>query len=197
MPHARRYAAAAPATGAVAAAVAIAVAAMMMAGCSGTGAAPQEPDPSAITTPGTAGTTPPPAAGTTAPATAPASAAATSSPSEVTLARLTVERTGGLAGFQDALTVNPDGSWIFEGERSGTTRGQLTAEQRGELARLLAAPAFAVEAQRDVPPGACNDALVYTLRAGGLVVRYDDCPGDGNRPAIAAVVSFVVSATAM
>lgn len=97
-------------------------------------------------------------------------------------------RTGGFAGVQDTLVVQPDGRWRRTRRTAAAASGQLTAPQREELRRLAADPRLAAEATRTRPPTRCRDAFSYTVTVAGTTVGYVDCPADPDRPAAAVEV---------
>jgi hypothetical protein len=161
--------------------------------------------------PGTPVATGPPsptAAVTSAPATPAAPAPGSSGPvpstaapeaAVPTLNRITVMRTGGIAGVMQQVVVTPDGRWVHTDRRTGRTRqGRLTDAQRAEIARLAADPALAGEARAVATRGAaCNDAFAYAVTVGELTIRYDQCPGAGARPVTERLVAAVLDATPM
>jgi hypothetical protein len=115
------------------------------------------------------------------------------------LNQVTITRTGGIAGVMQQVVITPDGRWVYTDRRTGQTRqGQLTDGQRAEIARLTADPALIREA-RGAGGGtaACNDAFAYTVAVGELTVRYDQCPGAGDRPTTERLVAAVLDATPM
>jgi hypothetical protein len=111
---------------------------------------------------------------------------------------ITITRSGGLVGYQQILTIAPDGSWVLTDKRaSSTQRGTMTAAQRQELSRLLADPSFVREARQPPAAGTCNDGIVYTITVGELSSRYDQCGGSAGRPTTNKIVSTALDATAM
>jgi hypothetical protein len=111
---------------------------------------------------------------------------------------LTVTSAGGFAGLRRQIEIAADGSWTFTDLRNGTSqRGQLSAAQRKELARLVSDPALVREARTPAAPGACADAFVYTIVTGELSFRYEQCAGVTKRPRTDQVLELVLSATPM
>ena len=111
---------------------------------------------------------------------------------------VTVTRTGGFAGLMRRIEIAADGSWVFTDMRNGKVhRGKLSTAQRRELARLVADPALAAEARTRPPSGACADAFVYTIVAGELSIRYEQCGGTTKRPRTDEILSLILAATPM
>jgi hypothetical protein len=111
--------------------------------------------------------------------------------------RVTVTRSGGIAGVVQTIRVEADGSWMYTDRRGGApqTRGRLSDSERNRLAALLAAAEFAREARMRPPVGVCNDSFVYSIIVGEISSRYEDCGSAGERPATAAVVALLIDAT--
>jgi hypothetical protein len=104
-----------------------------------------------------------------------------------------VQRTGGIAGVQDEVTVQPDGSWGRAG--SGTaTRGRLPGDRNATLTRMAADPALRAEATRTSPDGACADAFEYTVSVGDVRVGWTDC-GETPPPAASRIARFLLDGT--
>jgi hypothetical protein len=99
---------------------------------------------------------------------------------------ITVQRTGGIAGVQDEVTVQPDGSWGRTGTTAGTS-GRLSADRNATLTRLAADPELRVEAARTTPDDGCADAFEYTLSVGDLRVEWTDC--GATRPPVASRIA--------
>jgi hypothetical protein len=115
----------------------------------------------------------------------------------VSSATVKVSRSGGIAGLNQLLQINPDGSWVFTDRRSGSSKqGRLTAAQLLQLRELTSAPALLADARLPAPPIACADGITWVISVGELTVREEQC-GGGNRPAIDAVIRLVTDATAM
>lgn len=105
-------------------------------------------------------------------------------------------RTGGFAGVQDTLVVQPDGRWRRTQRTAPAVSGQLTAPQQEQLRRLAADPRLAAEAARTPPPTGCRDAFSYTVTVAGTTVSYVDCPADPDQPVAAAeLVRLLTGAT--
>jgi len=154
----------------------------------GTSGAPGTPD--VTSGPPATATTPPPATSpqdTTRPPNPPVTGAAQG--------RVTVSRTGGIAGVMQVLQVEQDGSWVFTDKRRAITKsGRLTAAQRQQLVGLVTSPAFVREA-RMTPAGMCNDGFLYAVQVGSLVARQDDCGSSSQQPTLSAVIDLMVDAT--
>jgi len=112
--------------------------------------------------------------------------------------KVTVARTGGIAGVMQVVVVNQDGSWVYTDKKAARTmRGRLTEALHRQLAALLANPNFVRETRLAPTPARCNDAFIYSVSVGEASVRYEQCGGVGNRPAIDAVLELVQGATPM
>ncbi|MGC1214491.1 MAG: hypothetical protein WA890_24925 [Micromonospora sp.] len=175
-----------------AAAVTLAALLITLAACSTTDPATVPRSPAATSAPGTpttAGGTP------TAPATT-GTPPGTGTTSPAQTVRVMLEKTGGIAGVQDRITVEPDGRWTVV-DRSGSSRtGQLSAADLDRLRQLAADPRLATEAAATPGSTNCADAFTYQLTVAGRMTRYVDCPTDPNRPEVtAAVVDLLTRAT--
>jgi hypothetical protein len=106
--------------------------------------------------------------------------------------RVTVTRSGGFAGVQQRVVIEPDGRWIRAGGSADTPIGQLSADQIAQLQRLAHEP---VVAATGAPPSRnprCADGYVYTVSIGAATTAYTDC--GGARPEIPAqIVALVTS----
>jgi hypothetical protein len=119
----------------------------------------------------------------------------TNPPKNPTPTTVTVTRTGGFAGLMQRIEIARDGSWVFTDLRSGTVnRGRLSVAQRQELTRLVSDPAFLREAGTRPAPGGCADAFVYTIAAGELSFRYEQC-GATKRPRTDEILNLILAAT--
>jgi hypothetical protein len=108
---------------------------------------------------------------------------------------VTITRTGGLAGVNQSIEINADGTWMYSDHRQAKNQnGRLTPDQLEQLRRLVTDPAFAAQLSRPTPTDVvCNDAFEYTVSVGGKSVAFSDC-GD-SPPAVAAAISMVEEAT--
>jgi hypothetical protein len=114
------------------------------------------------------------------------------------LSRVTVIRSGGIAGVMQSVRVDADGSWVYVDRRTGAPKsGKLSDAQRRQLTSLIAAPAFAREARMPPSAGVCNDGFIYAISVGDMTARYDDCASSGRQPTLEAVVNLLVDATAL
>jgi hypothetical protein len=103
-----------------------------------------------------------------------------------------VHKTGGLAGVDDTLSVDPQGVWMRTARNASPRSGRLSAEQSARLRALSADPRLTAEAQRAATPTNCRDAFHYTVAVGLLTITYSDCPTDPDRPVAAvAIVEFL------
>jgi hypothetical protein len=129
---------------------------------------------------------------------APSSSEVTSPvPSTPVSQTVVVERTGGIAGLQDTITVQPDGHWSRGSKRGSPGTGQLTADQRDRLRTLASSPKLRDESTRKRSTAfVCSDAFLYTVTVGSLKVSYEDCGGSNTTPETASqIVNLVMSAS--
>ncbi len=107
-------------------------------------------------------------------------------------ARMIISRTGGFAGVQEMITIEPNGTWVYNNAKgSAADRGTLSAAQRADLLRLVSDPRFATDIRK--PNAAvCNDAFQYTIQVGEMTASFEDC---ADRPAVAAVLNAIGQAT--
>jgi predicted small lipoprotein YifL len=123
---------------------------------------------------------------------APPSGAATSAADQT----IVIERTGGIAGVQDMITVTPDGHWTRGGKRGSPGTGQLTDAQRGRLRTLANSPKLREEASRKASTALiCSDAFQYTVSVGSVKVSYADCGGNTTPETAGQIVNLVMSAS--
>lgn len=107
---------------------------------------------------------------------------------------VTVIRTGGFAGVQDTLVVQPDGRWQSTRRTAAAGSGQLTAPQRERLRRLAVDPRLAAEATRRPPPTRCRDAFSYTVIVAATTVGYVACSTDPDHPVAAPELVHLLTA---
>ena len=96
-----------------------------------------------------------------------------------------LQRFGGIAGSQDMITVQPDGSWARRAEAGAERTGKLASDQRDRLTRMAADPALRSEATRTVPESDCADAFDYALTVGATRIAWRDCGSATKLPATA------------
>jgi hypothetical protein len=107
-----------------------------------------------------------------------------------------VERTGGIAGMQDTVTVQPDGHWTRGSKYSSAGTGQLSDEQRSRLRALVNNPKLRDEATRKASTGfVCADAFQYTVIVGAMKIRYEDCGNNSSPETASQIVTLVMSAS--
>ncbi len=102
-----------------------------------------------------------------------------------------LQRSGGIAGSRDAVTVQPDGSWRRTAKSGSPRTGTLSAEQRDRLTRMAGDPALRSEATRTVPEIECADGFDYRVTAGGTKVAWRDC-GSTKPPAVASGIAALL-----
>lgn len=120
----------------------------------------------------------------------------TPSDTSAALPQLALQRTGGFAGLNDTVTVDPHGTWSATNRAGTRTAGALTADQLAELRRLATDARLVAEAGQRRPPTTCRDAFTYRLTVGGTRIEYVDCPSDPNQPvASIALVKALLGST--
>lgn len=105
--------------------------------------------------------------------------------------RLVVTRSGGFAGRQDTVTVEPDGWWTRAARGAGPRTGRLTNTQRAKLRALLADRKLAGESGTWLSTR-CRDSFTYTVSAGPVKTTYVDCPSDGTVPPVSGAIAALV-----
>jgi hypothetical protein len=115
--------------------------------------------------------------------------ASTAPPRDVTV---TVHRTGGIAGLDDTVTVEPDGRWTATSRRASARSGQLTDAQRDRLRALTSDPRLAGEAGASPGRTRCADTFNYTVTVGSSRVSYTDCPTDAALPPVSSSIAGLV-----
>ena len=107
-----------------------------------------------------------------------------------------LQRSGGIAGVRDVVTVGPDGGWRRTAKAGTPTSGTLSADERDRLARMAADPGLVAEATRTPPGTECADGFDYRLTAGGTTVGWQDCGSATEVPAAASrIAAFLLSST--
>jgi hypothetical protein len=134
-----------------------------------------------------------PSARPTPSSTAPA-APATSAPTTPERALpLILSRSGGIAGVQDQVKIDPDGTATVTHRAGNPTTSRLSVAELAVLRRLLTDPALAREAKATSGTGVCADGFQYVLRTPTLSMKTTDC-GRSNHPTLAKVISLVLPA---
>jgi hypothetical protein len=124
--------------------------------------------------------------GTATPATSAPASSSTDQPLPLTLSR-----TGGIAGVQDQVKIDPDGTATVTHRAGKPTTTTLPAKQLAALRGLLADPALAREAKAVDGAGTCADGFQYNLRTPALTIKTTDC-GRSKQPTLAKVITLVL-----
>jgi hypothetical protein len=103
---------------------------------------------------------------------------------------VTVQRTGGLAGVRDTVTVDGAGTWRATRRDGRTTSGRLDPSALTTLRTLIEQASWPVEATTG-PRHPCPDGFIYHITAGNRVARTDDCR-IGSQPDIAGLTAAVL-----
>jgi hypothetical protein len=104
---------------------------------------------------------------------------------------LTLSRTGGIAGVQDQVKIDPDGTATVTHRSGKPTTTRLSAPELAALRRLVTDPALAREAKAADGAGTCADGFQYDLRTPALSMKTTDC-GRSNRPTLAKIITLVL-----
>ncbi|MCX4469716.1 hypothetical protein OOK41_05285 [Micromonospora sp. NBC_01655] len=105
--------------------------------------------------------------------------------------RVVLHRSGGIAGRDDTVTVEPDGRWTAV-DRAGARRtGRLTGANLDRLRRLTAEPRLTEGGSTD-SEGHCSDTYEYRLTVGTGTVDWTDCPVAGEPPQAASALAEIV-----
>jgi hypothetical protein len=109
---------------------------------------------------------------------------------------VTLQRTGGIAGNRDTVTVQPDGSWRRTARGTPST-GTLTADQNDALVRMEADPALDGEAGRPSGQIECADGYHLSVTVGETTtVQWQDCGSATTPPPVAArIATFLLNST--
>jgi hypothetical protein len=88
-----------------------------------------------------------------------------------------IERSGGIAGVRQAMTVQESGAWSYENVKGSTSAeaGQLTADQVQTIVRVLADADLRGEIADAQPDRRCNDAFLYAMVVQGERHVFEDC----------------------
>ncbi|MGH3648466.1 MAG: hypothetical protein ACRDTM_14980 [Micromonosporaceae bacterium] len=109
--------------------------------------------------------------------------------------QITLSRTGGIAGVDQRVVVEPEGAWTYTGDGKRKT-GELTDQQVSKLQSLAMDERLPAEAKRQ-DSGECADGFEYSLKAGDVSLTAVDCGGFDNRPVFSELVDLLVDATPM
>jgi hypothetical protein len=112
-----------------------------------------------------------------------------SPPGDVTVV---VHRTGGFAGVDDTVIVEPDGRWRSTSRRGSPHAGRLTDAQRDRLRTLATDPRLLKEADSTPGPSRCADTFNYTVTVGATRVAYIACPTGEPPPEVAGSIVELV-----
>jgi hypothetical protein len=105
---------------------------------------------------------------------------------------LTLSRTGGIAGVQDQVKIDTNGTATVTHRAGKPTTTTLSAEDLAALRRLLTDPALVREAKAADGAGQqCADGFQYALRTPDLSVKTNDC-GRSTHPTLAKVISLAL-----
>lgn len=124
----------------------------------------------------------------------PGSATATTSPPAAVAQPfpLTLSRTGGIAGVQDQVKIDTNGTATVTHKSGKPTTTTLSATDLAALRRLLTDPALVREAKAADGSGQqCADGFQYDLRTPDLSMKTTDC-GRSSHPTLAKVISLVL-----
>ncbi|TDC76185.1 hypothetical protein E1193_24340 [Micromonospora sp. KC606] len=106
--------------------------------------------------------------------------------------RVTLTRSGGLAGRTETLTVGPDGRWTVAGRGGALRRGELSPADLDRL-RALTGTADPGGGGGTVDAG-CADTYRYRLTLPSGSVAWTDCPTGPQPPPTAAEIAHLLLA---
>ena len=110
---------------------------------------------------------------------------------------VTINRTGGIAGVNEEITIAPSGAWSYSSRRPAKTEaGRLTEAELAQLTRLAHDPGLAEEAAK-TRPGQCNDGFLYNVSVGGSKLSFEDCGARSEQPTFEELMRLITAATAM
>jgi hypothetical protein len=164
--------------------VAAATLIVALAGCTESSpptAAPSASPALSATTP----TTPESTAPTTPPTTSPPAGTTSSADPQPPAAFDGVQlvRSGGIAGITETITIRTNGTWDRITTKGAKSNGKVAPAKLAQLAKLAADPRLQTEAGRAQPGrNKCNDTFSYLLIVGYRMIRYEQCPSNGDKP---------------
>ena len=89
-------------------------------------------------------------------------------------APVTITRTGGIAGVNQTIIIQPNGDWVFTGRGGKKEQGTLAPSVVIGLGGVVSQPAF-LDEMRLKPNGACADAFHYAVTIGTESTSFEDC----------------------
>ena len=105
---------------------------------------------------------------------------------------LTLSRSGGIAGVQDQVKIDTNGTATVTHKSGQPTTTKLSATELSALRGLLTDPALVREAKAANPAGQqCADGFQYDLRTPDLSMKTTDC-GRNSHPTLAKVISLAL-----
>ncbi len=111
--------------------------------------------------------------------------------------KVTLLRSGGVAGVRDELVVATSGKWTYTTHRD-TESGRLSSRLTTKLHRLANDPRLAAEARKSKPGFGeqCPDSFQYRLTAGEVTVHQSGCGEQPERPVYQEIVQLLSEHTA-
>jgi hypothetical protein len=106
-------------------------------------------------------------------------------------AAVTITRTGGFAGVNQTITIQPNGDWVYSG-RGKNEQGTLAPGVVASLGSVVSQPAFLTE-MRTKPDGVCADAFHYAVTIGTESTSFEDCLVE--RPMVKQALGLVADGT--
>jgi hypothetical protein len=112
------------------------------------------------------------------------------------MVQVVMTKTGGIAGLNLRLLVQPDTTWIvIDGKAGKATPGKFTPAQVSTISALIADPALKAESQLPRNPGTCNDGIAYDFQTLAVQFKYDTCQAAATHPTIAKLLKALEDAT--
>lgn len=110
--------------------------------------------------------------------------------------KITLARTGGIAGVDQRIEIQAGGAWTYTDADGEDTTGELTDQQVSKLQSLAMDDRLRSEAKHK-DARKCADGFFYELRAGTLSMGAVECGTFEERPAFTALVDFIKQHTPM
>jgi hypothetical protein len=105
-----------------------------------------------------------------------------------------LSRTGGLAGVNQSITIDRDGSWSYGSKGGPAQTGSLDQTQLAALRDLVVAPAFLTELRQVETDANCADGFNYAITVGSDSAAWEDC-GAAPRPNLNKAIDLITLAT--
>jgi hypothetical protein len=106
-----------------------------------------------------------------------------------------LSRTGGFAGVNQMITIQPDGAWSYTTKGGGVSEtGTLDPAQAAALRDLITTPGFLAEIRSVETDANCADGFNYAITVGSESASWEDC-GGAPRPNLNKAIDLITQAT--